>query len=517
MSASPYGGKALRSGMAAYLAGRAVSAVLTLSAFALAARLLSLDQYGRYAAAMALVEMALALSTGGLEWVSARVLPECRLYAGGRATARMIWRLSGLQTLSIGAFGAAMFFAAPGLASLLRLDGAGAVFELAGLVLVAEGIGRVARDQMLAVLMEQRAAQFAQAVRSGVLVAQLAFVWWRGSGLDAHHMLQLELGAALCGAVLGNLLLWRVLRALAPLPGARPEWTPPPRAELARLALHNFSSFLLALLYGPQMVTMLIARILGAEAAAVYGFARAFGDQVRRYLPTDLLLSVLRPMLVAYFAAGNGFAAFSLRLGLWLKTSLVVLFPLLVFFAVFGELGMAALGGARYADAWPVMLVLLLGTATSAWRRVLELGCNTVMASDICMRATAVLVVVPLFIALSLHLTQQLLWAVCLPVMAELLFCWRVVRGLRRRGFLGAWEWQGALRLACGLVVVLALLLALRQVWHFNLPMAVLATALASLAAIRLVLPLNAQEGRLLHGWHARLARLIGHYGKAAP
>ncbi|MES2260814.1 MAG: oligosaccharide flippase family protein [Pseudomonadota bacterium] len=517
MSHSPYGGKALRASTLSYLGGRLASAVLTFTAFALAARLLPLAEYGVYAAALALIELALALSTGGMEWVVARVLPESRMHAGGRATARLVLRLGAVQTLLMLAVGAALVLAAPAVGALLQMTGSVAVFRLAGAVVVAEGVGRLLRDQMLGVLMEQRSGQLAQAVRSGILMLQLLYAWHGGTALDAHAMLQLELVASCCGTVAGALLLARILKALMPVEAARPEWRPPPPAAMARLALHNFASYVLAMLYGPQVLTMLIARLLGADAVAVFGFARAFADQVRRYLPTDLLLTVVRPALIAFYAAGNNFSALSVRLGLWLKVSLMVLFPLLVFFAAFGALGMQALGGARFTQAWPVLLVLLCSAATSSWRRVLELGCNTVMASDICARATLVLVLVPPLLALALYLTQQLVLAVALVVAAEIVFCWRVVRSLRARGFTGQWDVRGFARLLAGGVGAVAVLLLLRQWWHFSLPVAVLTAGLAALAALRLALPLNAVEGVLVASWNTRLARLVGWYGNKLP
>lgn len=511
---SPYAGKALKRGALGYLGGRATSAILTFTAFALAARVLPLAEYGRYAAALALVELVMLLSTLGMEWVTARVLPEARLNAGGRGTARLVLRFSALQGVQMLVAGALLAAAAAPLGDLLRLGGSDTLFRLSGALMAIEGFGRVLRDQMLGVLMAQRAGQLAQALRSGTLMLQLLYVWFHGMTLDADAMLRLELVAAATGTLSGIVLLWWTLRALLPVPAADPGWQPPPRAELVRLARNNFASYLLAMLYGPQVVTMLVARLLGAEAVAVFGFARAFADQVRRYLPTDLLLTVVRPALIAFYAAGNSFAALSVRLGLWLKFSLLVLFPLLLFFAAFGPLGMQALGGARYASAWPVLLMLLCGAATASWRRVLELGCNTVMASDICARATLVLVVVPPLIALTLHFTGELVLAVALVVTAELVFCWRVLRSLRARGFEAQWEAGGFGRLLAAWLGAVGVLVLMRQLWEPGLVAAMLVTGLIALMAMRLALPLNAAEGALVSGFHGRLGRLMGWYGR---
>ncbi|SFU66527.1 lipopolysaccharide biosynthesis protein [Pseudoduganella namucuonensis] len=510
---SPYGGKAVKAGMAAFLAGRGASAVLTFIAFALAARLLPLAEYGKYAAALALMELMLALSSGGLEWVAARVLPECRMHAGGRATARLVLRLGALQSVLVLCAASLVLLAAPRLETLLGLPGSAPVLRLAGLLIAVEGLGRLARDQMLGLLMEQRAGQIAQILRAAGLTLQLGLAWHAGAALDAAGVMGLEVAAAGVALLASYLLLARCLWRLRALPAERPDWTPPPRRVLAGLALHNFASYLLSLLYGPQVLTMLIARLLGADAVAVFGFARAFAEQVRRYLPTDLLQSVVRPALIAYYASGRSFTELSVRLGLWLKSSLMALFPLLVFFSAFGEQGMLAIGGVRYVAAWPVVLLLLCSAATMSCRRVLELGCNTVMQSDICVRATSVLLVVPPLLALLLHQGAGLLAAVALVVAAECVFCWRVVRALKSRGYMGNWDVQGGARLLLAWAATVAVLLLAQRVVAFPVPAAIVAAGLASAVALRMAVPLSAAEGRLVAGFNGRLARLVGSRG----
>lgn len=511
---SPYGGKAVKQGMAAFLAGRGASALLTFTAFTMAARLLPLAEYGRYASALALMELALALSTGGLDWVASRVLPEARMYAGGAATARLMLRLGALQGGLVLSAAAVVGVAAPLLAVLLRMPDAADAFRLAGILVAVEGIGRLSRDQMLGLLMEQRSGQVAQVLRSGLMVLlllwQLAPGRQAGPALDTVGILWLEITAGGTAMVAGSLLLARCLWRLRALPAVQPDWQPPPRRALFSLAWHNFAGFLLSMLYGPQVMTMLVARLLGVEAVAVFGFARAFTDQVRRYLPTDLLQSVVRPVLIAYYTSSRSFAELSVRLGLWLKSSLMMLFPLLAFFAAFGEQGMAAIGGVKYAHAWPVVVVLLLGVATLACRRVLELGCNAVLESDICVRATAALLATPPLVLLVLYATGSLLPAVALTVVAECIFCWRVVRSLKQRGYMGHWDIQGGARLLLAWAGAVALLMLAQRAMEFNTPAAICAAAIVSAAALRMAMPLSADEGALIASWNGRLARLVG-------
>lgn len=510
-SRNPYGAAAVRSSIVAFLLGRAVSALLAFVAFALAARLLSLKEYGLYVAALALMEMGLALSSAGLDWVATRIVPDFRVHAGGAATGKLVLRLAALQSLVQAVAGGAVIGAAEVLATLLQLEGAAGPFRLAGALLIIEGMGRLARDQMLGLLMRQSAGQIAQVVRAGTMAGQLGLTLVSGSQLDAVSALRFEITAAAAATLVGTLLLGRVLWQQWTEPPANPDWQAPSLRQLRRLALHTYTSYLLALAYGPQLLTMLIARLLGAEAAAVFGFARGFADQVRRYLPTDLLQSAVRPALVAHYSRSGDFHGLTLRLGLWLKSSLIVLFPLLAFFAAFGALGAAAIGGERFRDTWPVVLVLLCGSGLMAWRRVTELACNTVMAADICVRAALLLILVPPLMAVVLATSHSLIVAVAVVVIAEAVFCLRVMHLLGQRGYSGTWPQSGNKRLLVALGATVLILLAARGLLAPPLAVAIALAALLSLIAIRVCRPLATEEGALLATWNPRLASVAGY------
>ena len=507
---NPYGQSAVRSGLVSFLAGRCLSAVLTFAVFALVARLLSLPEYGYYAATLALMEMGLALSGGGIDWVAGRLVPEYRVHASGAATGRVVLRFFGIQAGILVVVGATTAAAAVPLADLMHLTGAKGPFVLGGFLIAIEGIGRLSRDQMLGFLMQQGAAQLAQFARTGALAVMLGSAWHAGQPLAAIDVLRLELIAAASGALCGAGLLARTLRRLWLLPPSNLAWLAPAPSTWWRMAAQAYASYFLALAYGPQVITMLIARFLGSEAVAIFGFARGFADQVRRYLPTDLLQSVVRPALMAYYSATGNFAGLMLRLGLWLKISLMVLLPILVFFAVFGEQGAMALGGKRFGGAWPVLLVLLSSTGLMAWRRMSELACGAVMAPDINLRAGLILLLVPPVMVATLMLSASLLAAVALVVMAEVIFCMRVMQLLGSRGHIYQWSAGGYMRLSmiffstAGLMEIVAHQLVLSLPWTLGL------TLLASLAGLVLLQPMDTAEKELVQAWSPRLARLIG-------
>ncbi|WP_367025646.1 oligosaccharide flippase family protein [Methylococcus sp. ANG] len=508
-SGNPYGAAALRGSALAYLSGRAVSALLTFSAFALAARVLPLEAYGTYMAALAAMETGLALSTPGLDWVAARILPEYRLHAAGRTILGIICRLAGMQMAFYACAGAVLFFHAEQVAALLRMEAAAPVLSLAGAVLAVEGFGRFYREQMLGTLMRQGAAQAAQVVRSGTLAALLASDWFAGSEITALDAVRYELMAS-CGSTgLGASLLLREMWSLRYRVASSGDWTPPGRKQLLKLAVNTYISYLLAFAYGSQMLTLIVVRILGPDAAAVFGFSTNFSDQVRRYLPTDLLRSVIQPTLVAFFSRRRDFGGFMLRVGIWFKSSMILLMPVVVYFIAFGGMGATLLGGERFREAGPIVALMLVAAGFAPLRRVVELSCNVVLATDLYVRWGFWLLAVPVMAVFLLTSGGSLTELIVLVIGSEAFFNFGIILGLRRRGYRFGLAWGGLLHLAAWYGVWAGALVWSGPLVRFDTPTSIAVCLLLGAVGTLVAKPLSADEAALVSEWSPRGARLL--------
>jgi O-antigen/teichoic acid export membrane protein len=508
-SGNPYGAAALRRSALAYLAGRAVSALLTFSAFALAARVLPLEAYGTYMAALAAMETGLALSTPGLDWVAARILPEYRLHAAGRAIVSIICRLAGMQMAFYSCAGGVLYFNAEQVASLLRMEAAAPVLSLAGAVLALEGFGRLYREQMLGTLMRQGAAQSAQVVRSGVLAFLLGADWFAGLEITALDAVRYELTASCASTGLGAVLLLREMWSLRYRVAPSGDWMPPRRKQLFKLAVNTYISYLLAFAYGSQMLTLIVARILGADAAAVFGFGTNFSDQVRRYLPTDLLRSVIQPTLIAYFSRRRDFGGFMLRVGLWFKSSMILLMPVVAYFIAFGGMGATLVGGERFREAGPIVALMLVAGGFAPLRRVVELSCNVVLATDLYVRWGFWLLAVPAVAVFLLTSGGSLTELIVLVIGSEAFFNFGIILGLRRRGYPFKLAWGGLLRLATWYGVGAGALVWSGPLVRFDMPTSVAVCLLLGAVGTLVAKPLSAAEAALVSDWSPRGAKLL--------
>jgi O-antigen/teichoic acid export membrane protein len=408
-----------------FLLGKVGSAALTFTAFALTARLLGTGQYGTYAALIAAVELALSLSTLGMDWATGRFLPEYRVRAGRGQLARFIAATGGLQAgvLLLAALGLAL--GAEALAARVGLADP-VLLQLYAAVLATEGIARVLRDQMLGLLLAQRAAQVATVMRGAVLVALLlsAPLLDGAAASVLRYVALAELAAAGAGLLLGAVALVRIVRHHAPdpAPAGMPAWQAPSWRRVAAIARDAYASMLLLIPAGGAVLTLTLGAIAGAPAAGAFGFVRGLTEQVRRFLPIELFLGLIRPGIVSRYAQHRDFAALNRQIALVFAVSVLAALPVLALLMAQAPLVARFIGGATFAEAGPLLAVWSVSLLLFTHRRALEVVANTAERSAACIVGSAVLALSPLAMAALLWAGAPVPVALAAPLLADLGF-----------------------------------------------------------------------------------------------
>lgn len=450
-----YSAQRLRRGIGHFLWGKAASASLSFVGLLLVARLLPMGEYGRYVAMIALVELALNLASFGLDWVCTRYVPEYRVRAGGRRLARFVLQLTGLQVFLFATVGAGLWLYAEAIAALVGVEGAGGVLRMYAGYLVIEGASRVLRDQMLGQLLLQGRAQVALVLRHLVWVGSCAMLWLGAGQASLETIAAIELLAAAVGLLAAMAGLgWALLSAYREEgEPADANWVAPARRELWTLAANSYFSFLLNIPARPQVLTLMVTRLVGIEAAALYGFARSLADQALRFLPAELLLGFVRPVLVARYVGARDFLALNAQVNILLTVSLIVLAPLLTLVISHGALVVQVLGGGRFAGSGPVLALMLVGAALFSHRRMLEFVANTVGRPQVISRGSAMMLLVPPAV-LGLLLMNSPIWTVPLAMLVgEVLFASVAMSALRKAGVAYVMPGSALLRIAGALAL----------------------------------------------------------------
>lgn len=427
---SAYSVQAFRRSLIRYISGRVINALTAFSIVVLVARYLPEQEYGKYIAAFAILELGLVVFGFGMEWVTAVYIPQAKLKAGGRDLGRFVWGCAGIQFAAL-IVGSLLFIgAAPMLSVWLDMNDAEVVLRTYGVVMLVEGCSRVFRDQLLSCLLLQGAAQTSQMLRN---LAMLGFAYSLVNEVEWRTAAILAL-AELCASGLSLAFtvgcLYRYLRRVRNEPAADVLWRAPGWLDLVRSGSNAWLSNLANLSWGAQAVILLATRFIGPETTAALGFTRNIAEQVRRYMPMEFLLGVVRTALVARFVQDGDAMRLGVSVSLMYRANLLFLLPILVLAICLGEQVTGLLSNGQYASAHWYLVGWLAVLVVWAQHRGSDLLAHALGRSDLSRKSSLRLLVTPLLIITAAFV--QVWWLLFLILMvAEAAYTLMVLRPLK--------------------------------------------------------------------------------------
>lgn len=357
-----YGLAAISRSLGQFMLGKAVAIIAaTVTLFLLAAHLPPVE-YAAYVALQALVVLIGRASGLGLQKVMLRYLPELHGTGDQRAAYRLLWQGTWLRALVVALALGAVALWLPPLAGHFEL--AAWLWLLPAYLLV--GFVRLLGlwvSIMLESFLWQREAQYPFALAG---LVKLALFLWLLPLLDLPLLILIEL------AVEGALLL--LLVALAALRWRRDpqrgagtaDWFQRHRGRVLRFGFWGLLQSQSNLLYGSAPNRLVAAHYLPAAEVALYGMADNLMNLVRRVLPTQLFIGLLRPVMMARFAVEGDIARVAWIADLAYRLNLGILVLGLALVIPVGAPLLDSLTQGKYgAAAWLIagLLVLVSGEA----------------------------------------------------------------------------------------------------------------------------------------------------------
>lgn len=437
--------------MRAFAIGKAISAPLTLLLVLVLAAVMSREQYASYVAAVAVLEIAVVLGTVGLDWVLQTTIAGVVVRGNAAQLVHAMLLLGMLPVVPYVLLAAALWQLAPAIDAAMGGVVTVEVLRLYAAVLLVEGPTRMLRDQMLGALLMQRVCQLAQIVRIVVLFGAVAACVMLDVEVLASTVAHAELAAACASlAVTAAGFAARVRRAwpssgMSDALGAWLGW------RSARFAANAYGSFVLMLPLGTEVMTAIVARYLGADATAAFGFVARLMEIARRYLPMDMFYSVLRPAAIGRYESGEGSAAFAqLRTDVdrMVGANLIVV-GLGTAVALAAGSPIVALLSRGNVESPPLLFPALLALlATHSIRRGVELVAYVVGQSGVFARAALSSLAAPVLTVLVLTGTGQVQLAPVVVVLVDLAYSGLAILGLRRAGWPVGFNYRRWLALA---------------------------------------------------------------------
>lgn len=431
MSTAPYSREALKRSALHFLAGKGISALLTLLIVMWLVRILPIAEYGAYVTLVAGTELTYGLASFGLFWMAVRYLPEYRLHAKGTVLSQLATRLILWQGVSLICFAIALYIGMAPLLTSVNLSSYRHAAELYLLVLLVEGHGRQVRENLLAGLLQQASAQISQIARNLTFLVVLALMTMT-STVTLIDVIKAELTASIFSTFIAQMRLAQYLFENRNAVG-KTGWQEPKSIEMWRTAIKMYLSEMLTMVYSTQIFVVLVQRYLGLESTAVFGFLRSLYEQIARYLPATLLIGLVRPKLIATYVSSGSMKELALNANLAGKLSLFVLMPLVAIAGAVGQELIGLLSGSRFVHTGMLFFGFMLVLIPYSQRQILETVAVAAGQSSLCTQAAfSGLLILPLMYVLLLG--DVGLWAAVISLVAgQLLFNGIMLLGMSRR------------------------------------------------------------------------------------
>jgi hypothetical protein len=425
----------IRTSMLAFAIGKAISAPLSIALILMLAAVMSRAEYASYIASVAVLEIGVVFGTLGIEWLIQTCIPAILVRGNASQLRHAVLLFAVLPGVPYVLIAGCVWQFAHELSAMLGGVASVEVLRLYAVVMAIEGPTRTLRDQLMAALMLQRNVQVSQIVRVLAVFVMVGIAVLSGTPLQAADVARAEILAAslallvaLAGLVAYLVRMWPTRR----MTDALGEWL---GWHSVRFAGHAYGSLLLMLLLGTEMMTTLVARYLGADATAAFGFVVRLVETARRYLPMDIFYGVLRPAAIGRFEAAERRLDVLLRdCNRMVEANLLVIGAGMAVALAVGDLLVAFLSKGSVVPPPLLLAALLPVLVCHSVRRVVELVAYATGQSAVFLRAAFASLLAPLLGALMLRTLGLVQLAPLAVIVADTLFIVLAMVGLARRG-----------------------------------------------------------------------------------
>jgi O-antigen/teichoic acid export membrane protein len=487
MQAAPkqnhYGVDNLRRSLGHFALGKGVGGIIGVFWLLLLVRALPAGDYGIYVGFVAYLELFNVLSNFGLSPISERFVPEYRARNDEPRLRALIFKLVLLRVLVVCTLASVMATLASRLVLFLGFGIEPQAFVIFHVVVAADSIARYV-ETIFASLMLQGRTQISMFSRTGIrlFMLLLALNQSQGDTLDLVHLVSLEALASSCGLVITVYLLWRAQNILGTAPNTSVALLP-----LLSFAAPIYASEVVGSLLGIDVVKLLVLKTTGAEASAIFGFCASLALYLMRYLPSFLLVGMVRPVIVAAATDPTGDARLQRIVSIILKLNAILIGYALAISLSIGDQLISVLSGGKFASGSGYLSVFLLFTMSQTLRApysysAIACGQGHAMLSG---QLTGVFI-----LALGVVGSDALgLYAYCAALVAIDLVAFKwVQRALNTCGVAPALPWVGLAKItvliAIGLAIGMCLEYLLPTDWSVWQQVAVISIAIGLIFAI---------------------------------
>jgi len=366
MNNTVFSASKFRTALSAFFAGRFFQAVANLALMLLIVRVLDQSDYGAYMMLRGLIELLVPLSSLGLLESTRRYMPDLASRGSSIALRKFVqWTtIARLIILLIWTISIALLW--PELTEWLGFSAVQTDQTWMGIWLVISTLSFRYGAEMLEALLEQRWSQTARTLLPlGSLIGVATMITFNVVSLE--RVIILDLTVALFCLVIVQIALTYKLNQLK-LDGT---YSVSAR-EVFSFSWHMAGAVLLNSVSNIGVLRMLVARMLGLEAAGFFAFLQQLLTMLSRYMPAQLLANIVRPMLISRHTGGDAQIVPNSMALMW-KSNMLIVIACIAWTAVVGDQAIAWFSGGKFQHGGWVAVALLVGLGAIVQQQIISM------------------------------------------------------------------------------------------------------------------------------------------------
>lgn len=432
-----YSGKRFRKALQHFLLGRVTQAIAFFALTLWLVRILSPSDYGAYMVLWGMVEMLMPLSSLGMIEGVRRFLPELAERGAPGLLSKFVSWMALIRFAILIVFSTTIVSFWPEITVWLGFSVVQQNSTVIATGLIITVIGFRFTVEMLECLLEQRWSQMTQALMPIGRIIGVALLTLAGT-LTLEKLLYIDLIISTSCFLLAELFLIKKLRNL---PGTGDYYVSV--REIATFVWHMMGTSLLWAAAGPGTLRILVARVLGLEAAGMFAFLQQLQTIIGRYLPANLLYNIIRPILISRYTAGE-ISIVSQTVALLWKINLLIVAICVASIAIAGDTLIAFISSNRFMDAGTVMLIMLIGLGAAGQSQLINSSMQIFSYTHQLRYFSLLAILVPISVIIGSH------WGLIGVVIGIMLSLWvlnsTILMWLNRQAERIELDWYGALR-----------------------------------------------------------------------
>lgn len=433
-ASDPYSAARIQRGTFSLIVGKAITALAGVGTFLLLVRELPVEQFGAYTIMFGLIELVDAVSGLGASQILSRYVPELLVERRHAALRRVVAMALAFRVIVLVLFLAGIFALAPFVFPLIGLGD----WQWAAKAYLAVVLVRVVELSLFGVLesmLQQAIAQLGFSLVTLFRFALLAIASANGD-LGLETVIAIELITDLIGC---GVLLIGLIRTVPRHPGRADDdaagWLRGSWKRMGDFGLKGYAQHLLVIPYVGSTNRLLVGGALASAEVALFGFAQSVTDLIYRYLPSNLLTGIIRPVLTARYVRDRQFADLELAANLIFKINATLVCAAAVAIFAGGQPMLDVVTRGKYHEGTVSLLLLMCALLLAySMRSMLDQVCHALERNGPLIWANALMLLsLPPGIALLPAAGVYALPAANLA--GAVLSCAMVAWRLRRAGF----------------------------------------------------------------------------------